>query len=190
VSAWPDQHQALARRSNADLWSGRSHSEQRDPVFRGGIKHNRALPDARDRSSVEYRNGREAAVRATEVPAVSRARGDSERAANGESGARSADGARSPAARMDPGMAEEAVRHSAGNANAGILARLSEVVVPAAQRSREGAGPRDSRSSAHVQRWSDAPAEWHCGCKRELNPRQDWREGREREGRRKPATHP
>ena len=60
---------------------------------------------------------------------------------------------------------------------------------PQTQRRRGSADPRDSRSSAHVQRWSDAPAEWHCGCKRELNSRQDRREGREWSGRKIPIAY-
>ena len=53
---------------------------------------------------------------------------------------------------LDSRVAEEAVGHPARHAHAGVLARLSEVVLPADGRRRRGADPRDSRPPADVPR--------------------------------------
>ena len=68
-----------------------------------------------------------------------------------EPGAGSPHGVGTAAARLDHGVAEEAVGHPAGHAHAGVLAGLSEVVLPADGRRRRGADPRDSRPPADVQ---------------------------------------
>ena len=52
-----------------------------------------------------------------------------------------------------------AVGHPARHANAGVLARLSEVVLPAAGRRRRGADPRDSRPPDDVPRWTESESE-------------------------------
>ena len=54
--------------------------------------------------------------------------------------------------RLDSRLAEETFGDPPGHADAGVLARLSEVVLPAFQRRRRGPDPRDSRSSAHIPR--------------------------------------
>src|SRR5262249_4757770 len=69
-----------------------------------------------------------------------------------ESGARPAHVGRAAEPRLDPRVAEAAIGHPAGNAHAGVLARLPEVVLPAAERRWRGADPRDSRSPAHLPR--------------------------------------
>src|SRR5215204_6324104 len=66
------------------------------------------------------------------MPAVPRPRRNSQGPADLEPRARLAHGPRAPAVRLDPGLDEEAIRHPAGHAHAGVLAGLSEVVLPAA----------------------------------------------------------
>src|SRR5262245_251864 len=86
------------------------------------------------------------------MPAVPRARRDPEGAADGEPRARPAHVVGAAESGLDSRLVEEAVRHPAGHADAGLLARLSEVVLPAPGRQRRGADSRDSRSSADVPR--------------------------------------
>ena len=106
-----------------------------DPNLNGVIRYfgsisntHRAVPDARHRraSPTSDAAGKQL-FELLQVPAVPRARRDSEGSADGEPGARSADGARAAAARLDPAVAEEAVGHPARHAHAGVLAGLSEV---------------------------------------------------------------
>src|SRR5436853_3860565 len=86
------------------------------------------------------------------MPAMPRVGYHSEGSADLELGARSANGVGTSAARLDSGLAETPGRHSAGDAHAGLLARVSEVVLPAVRRRCRGADSGDSRSLADVAR--------------------------------------
>src|SRR5262249_14954372 len=126
--------------------------------------HDRPVPDARRREGVEHGGRRQADVRAAEVSAVPRARRDPEGSADREPRARPAHDGRSPAAGVDPPMAEEAVGHPARYAHAGVLARLPEVLLSATGRRRRATDSCDSRSPAHVPRWTDAAERWDEDC--------------------------
>ncbi len=140
VSPRTDHDPAVAERAYADVRPRRSQPERRDPVLRCGLEHDRSVPDARDGADGgddEHRRRGQAAVRAAEVPAVPRARRDSEGSADREPGAGSADDSRAPEPGLDSRLAEEAVGHPARHTHAGVLAGLSEVVLPAARRHAE-----------------------------------------------------
>src|SRR5207237_1140036 len=92
------------------------------------LHHDRSLPDARDRTSLEHRACWQGAVREAAVPEVSRARHRSKGSADVEPRARSAHDAGAAESGLDSRLAEEALGHPARDAHAGILARLSEIV--------------------------------------------------------------
>ena len=72
-------------------------------------------------------------------------------------------------------VAEEAVGHPARHAHAGVLARLSEVVLPAAGRRRRSADPRDPRPPADVPRRSEPEGRrGEVGERQRQVGRQDW----------------
>ena len=121
------------------------------PVLRIDLELDRTVPDPRNRARQERGSGRQGAVRIVEVPAMSRAGRDSEGSADGESGARSPDGARAAESGLDRGVAEGPGQLPSGHAHAGVLARLSEVAVSAAGRRRGGPDPRHPRPPDDVQ---------------------------------------
>src|SRR5262249_29500733 len=103
-----------------------------------------------------------------EVPAVSRARRDPEGAADGEPRAGSADGVGAVEPGLGSRLVEEAVRHPAGDADARVLARLPEVVLPAPRWQRRAADSRDSRLSADVPRRAEPEGERGENSERQL----------------------
>src|SRR5207245_1841759 len=98
------------------------------------------------------RSGRQADVPAAQVPAVPRARRGPQGSAGGESRARSAHVAGAAESGLDSRVAQEPADDPAGYADAGVLAGLPEVVLPAPERRTRGADPRDSRSYDDVPR--------------------------------------